>query len=81
MTALLQSAEFWMAVSAILPLITLFIPAPYRPLVDLVWKVIQAWPKKKAEPPSAPGPIPKPLENPADIMRDAIARHKERGSQ
>lgn len=75
---LIQTPEFWMAVAAILPFITLFIPAPYRPILAVIAKIIEAWPKKKVEPAEA---LRKPLENPADVMRDAEARFKERGGK
>lgn len=81
MTDLLKTPEFWMAVSAILPLITLFIPAPYRPILEIIGRIIAAMPKKTVEAPAVQHPLPKLRESPADVMREAEARFKERGGQ
>lgn len=76
---IIQTAEFWMAASAALSLVALFIPAPYRPILALIGKIIEAWPKKKLEPPAKIIPDPRP--DPVQVMRDAEARFKEKGGE
>ena len=84
MNEVLASAEFWMAVSGLVGVIALFIPAPYKPILLVVQKILEIISKKKlpndktkSEDKKNSEVLKDVMQSPADIMRDAEARFKE----